>query len=232
MPLPPERIEAGWPAVPGVRAFFTTRVFGDVKRESVRDALGAILPSPPAWLRQVHGTAVVDAAGIASGTVPEADASVTNRGGVVCAVMTADCLPVLLAAQDGSAVGAVHAGWRGLAAGVIETTIRTMQSQTQASGEALQAWLGPAIGPRAYEVGEDVRDAFVARDPAAQAAFTPTRPGHWLLDLYAVARQRLAGCGVTSVHGGGHCTCTESSSFYSYRRDRAPERMAAFIWRV
>ena len=232
MPLPPERIEAGWPAVPGVRAFFTTRAFGDIKSTPARVALEAILPSPPVWLRQVHGTAVVDASAIPSGTVPEADASFADRAGVVCTVMTADCLPVLLAAQDGSVVGAAHAGWRGLAAGVIERTVERMRSQANGSSGALQAWLGPAIGPSAYEVGVEVRDTFIERDEAAANAFEPTRPGHWLFDLYAVARQRLAACGVANVHGGGRCTSSEPSSFYSYRRDKATERMAAFIWRV
>ncbi len=230
MPVPPDRIEADWPAIPGVRACFTTRVLGDAKSPAVRAALGAILPSSPAWLKQVHGTAVIDAAAIPPGAVPEADASFTDRPGTVCTVMTADCLPVLLAARDGGIVGVAHAGWRGLAAGVIERTVERLQAQ--ASGNALQAWLGPAIGPRAYEVGEEVRAAFIAHDPDAASAFVPTRPGHWLLDLYAIARRRLAACGVTSVHGGGRCTATESASFYSYRRDKAPERMAAFIWRV
>ena len=232
MPRPPERIEADWPAVPGVQAFFTTRALGDVKSARVRESLAGIVPSVPAWLKQVHGTAVAEADAIAPGVVPEADASFTLRREKVCAIMTADCLPVLLAACDGSAVGAAHAGWRGLCAGVIEQTVGYMRARMAAPDAPLQAWLGPAIGPRAYEVGDEVREAFVARDPAAAKAFVPTRPGHWLLDLYAIARQRLEACGVAGIHGGTHCTSTEASLFYSYRRDKAAERMAAFIWRV
>ena len=194
----PETIEPDWPPPPGVRAFSTTRELGDAKSSKARAALEAILPSTPAWLKQVHGTAVVDAGAIPPGTVPKADASFTNRRGVVCAIMTADCLPVLLAARDGSVVAAAHAGWRGLCAGVIERTIEHMGIP----GSELQAWLGPAIGPRAYEIGTEVRDAFIAHDPLAAAAFSPTRPGHWLLDLYSIAGQRLAGCGIAAVDGG------------------------------
>lgn len=232
MPARPERIEADWPAVPGVRAFFTTRALGDVKSGVVRIALGPMVPSTPAWLKQVHGTAVADADAMGKDAIPQADASFAIGRGTVCAVMTADCLPVLLAARDGSVVGAAHAGWRGLCAGVIERTVGKMRERIEAPGAELQAWLGPAIGPRAYEVGDEVRTAFLAHDQAAACAFVPTRPGHWLLDLYAVARQRLAGCGVASVHGGTHCTSSEPSLFYSFRRDKAAERMAAFIWRV
>ena len=228
MPSPTERIEPDWPAVPGVRAFITTRVLGDIRSPGTRAALVATLPAAPAWLKQVHGTTVVDAAAIDSGSVPQADASFTNRRGTVCTVMAADCLPVLLTARDGSVVGAAHAGWRGLCAGVIERTV----AELRVPGAELQAWLGPAIGPSAYEVGEEVRAAFLACDPLAAGAFSPTRPGHWLLDLYAIARQRLAACGVTGVYGGTHCTASEPATFYSYRRDKAAERMAAFIWRV
>lgn len=232
MPRQPERIEADWPAVPGVHAFFTTRALGDVTSPGVRESLAGVVPSAPAWLKQVHGTAVADADAVAPGVAPEADASVSSRRGTVCAVMTADCLPVLLAARDGSVVGAAHAGWRGLCAGVIERTVGKMRERMAAPGAGLQAWLGPAIGPRAYEVGDEVRAAFVAHGPAAASAFAPTRPGHWLFDLYAVARQRLEDCGVTSVHGGTHCTSSEPSLFFSFRRDKAAERMGAFIWRV
>lgn len=228
MPTPPETIEPDWPAPPGVRAFSTTRQLGDAKNSNARAALEAMLPSKPAWLKQVHGTAVVDAGALAAGTVPEADASLTDRRGIVCAIMTGDCLPVLLAARDGSVIAAAHAGWRGLCAGVIERAIEGIGRP----GDALQAWLGPAIGPRAYEVGSEVRDAFLAHDPLAASAFSATRPGHWLMDLYTIARQRLAGCGVTAIHGGAHCTATEPELFYSYRRDKAAERMATLIWRV
>jgi YfiH family protein len=228
MPKPPETIEPDWPNPPGVRAFSTTRELGDAKSGKARAALDAMLPTSPAWLRQVHGIEVVDAGAIPSGTVPDADASFAREPGVVSAIMTADCMPVLLAARDGSVVAAAHAGWRGLCAGVIERTIDRMD----VPGSELQAWLGPAIGPRAYEVGAEVRDAFLARDALAASAFVATRPGHWLLDLYAIARQRLADRGVAAVYGGAHCTATQAEMFFSYRRDKAVERMAAFIWRV
>ena len=189
------------------------------------------LPAPAAWLKQVHGARVVeaqDAVGDARGASqePEADASVARGPGAVCVVKAADCLPVLLADDAGSVVGAAHAGWRGLAAGVLEATVDAMR----APGSALIAWLGPAIGPRAYEVGDEVRAAFLARDAQLAAAFVPNRPGHWLLDLYAAARQRLAARGVTRVYGGGLCTYSEPARFPSWRRDRSRERIAAFIW--
>jgi YfiH family protein len=224
----PETLPLDWPAPRGVQGLITTRMLGDVKDAGVRAKLGVLLPAAPAWLRQVHGTVVVDAASVVPGAPPAADAACTRERGVVCAVMAGDCMPVLLAAADGSVVGAAHAGWRGLADGVIERTIEAMG----VPGEALVAFLGPAIGPKAYEVGAEVRDAFLARDPRSALAFVATRPGHWLLDLYSVGRQRLAACGVASVHGGAHCTHSEPALFYSYRRDRAVERMAACIWRV
>ena len=154
------------------------------------------------------------------------DAAVARRKGTVCAVMAADCMPVLLADASGAVVAAAHAGWRGLSAGVIEAAVDAMRV---APAEVI-AWLGPAIGPRVYEVGEEVRAAFLKRDAAAAAAFVPTRSGHWLLDLYAVARQRLAKLGVERVYGGGLCTYSDPERFYSYRRDRASGRMAALIW--
>jgi YfiH family protein len=228
MPGQPEILAPDWPAPAGVRAFVTTRALGDAKSEGARARLGLLLPAAPVWLKQVHGTLAIDAATVTPGAVPEADASFTAETGVVCAVMAADCMPVLLAARDASAVGAAHAGWRGLCAGVIE---RTVESMHVPAGE-LVAWLGPAIGPQVYEVGEEVRDAFLAGDPAAASAFSPVRPGHWLLDLYAVARQRLAAIGISSVYGGSHCTFSESTRFFSFRRDKAMQRMAACIWRV
>lgn len=202
-----------WPAPPRVRALVTTRGEGDPR-----------LPAAPAWLRQVHGTGVVDAGTVAG--EPEADASIARSPGVVCAVKAADCLPVLLADDAASVVGAAHAGWRGLAAGVVEATVDAMRVPPR----SLIAWLGPAIGPKVYEVGEEVRAAFLARDANAAQAFAPSRPGHWLLDLYAVARQRLAGRGVTRVYGGGLCTYSEPARFPSYRRERSHERIAAFVW--
>lgn len=202
-----------WPAPASVRALVTTRGEADPP-----------LPSAPAWLRQVHGVRVVDAA--QSSGEPEADASIARAPGVVCVVKAADCLPVLLADETGCTVGAAHAGWRGLAAGVLEATV----DQMRVPPESLMAWLGPAIGPRVYEVGEEVRDAFLARDAGAAAAFAPNRPGHWRLDLYAAARRRLAARGVTRVHGGDFCTYSEPARFPSWRRDRSRERIAAFIW--
>lgn len=210
-----------WPAPPSVRALVTTRAFGDMKTAESRALLRAQLPSDPAWLKQVHGIRAVRAGGEAI-----ADASYTREKGVVCTVMIADCMPVLLAHDAGEGVAIAHAGWRGLSAGVIESAIEALGFP----GERLLAWLGPAIGARAYEVGEEVRAAFLERDARAQAAFAPTRPGHWRLDLYAVARQRLRSKGVTRISGGGFCTYSESDRFFSYRRDKATERMAAAAW--
>jgi hypothetical protein len=202
----------------------TTRALGDMKSKEGKSRLRGLLPAEPAWLRQVHGTGVVDASSAAAGT--PADASHTGKKNIVCAVMAADCMPVLLADVRGTAIGIAHAGWRGLCAGVIEATIVAMGGP--ASG--IMAWLGPAIGPGAYEVGEEVRAAFLDRDARAATAFQETRPGHWNLDLYAVARQRLAALGVARVSGGGFCTATDNTRFFSYRRDKASERMAAAIW--
>jgi YfiH family protein len=236
-------IRPEWPAA--VRALVTTREGGASRgayaslnlglrsgddegnvREN-RRRLGSLLPSPPVWLRQVHGTRVTDAdAARTAGAEPEADAAVARRPGTVCAVLAADCMPVLLADEAASVVGIAHAGWRGLCAGVLEATLDAMGAEAG----ALMAWLGPAIGPGAYEVGDEVREAFVARDPAAAAAFRGVRRGHWLLDLYAVARQRLAAWGVTRVYGGGLCTYSDPKRFFSYRRDGATGRMAALIW--
>jgi len=173
-------------------------------------------------MRQVHGTAVIEP-GRAAGE-PEADAAMTRRAGRVCAVTTADCLPVFLSDRAASVVGIAHAGWRGLANGVIESTVRAMGSP-----EDLIAYLGPGIGPRRYEVGEDVRRAFVERDRAAAASFAPVRDGKYLADLYGLARARLAAAGVTAAYGGGFCTASEER-FFSFRRDRTTGRMASLIW--
>lgn len=192
-----------------------------------RRRLRALLPAEPHWLRQVHGRNVLFVASEqASGTEHEADASVTVLPHVVCAVLVADCLPVLLADQQGEAVGVAHAGWRGLANGVIEATVAAFPC----SPTRLVAWLGPAIGPKVYEVGDEVRAAFLAHDASAAAAFVPTRPGHWLADLYTLARQRLSACGVQQVGGGGFCTHAQAERFYSFRRDRITGRMAALVW--
>ena len=212
-------IRPDWPAHPRVRALVTTRASGDTTGLR-KGAFPPIVPDDPVWLRQVHGTQVVDAD--ARPVLAQADAAVARRARTVCAVRMADCMPVLLSDVHGTVVAAAHAGWRGLAAGVIEAALAAMKS----SPASVMAWLGPAIGPHAYEVGEDVRAAF----KGYESAFRPTRPGHWLLDLYAVARARLAEAGVMRVYGGGFCTYADSERFFSYRRDRATERMAALVW--
>ena len=219
-----EFLTPDWPVPRNVRALVTTRAMGDMKSAEARARLRPHLPAEPVWLRQVHGIVVVDAASTAPGT--PADASFTRTRNVVCVAMAADCMPVLLAHDAGEVVGVAHAGWRGLCAGVIEATIAALGVP---AGRIL-AWLGPAIGPAEYEVGEEVRAAFLLRDARTESAFTPTRPGHWRLDLYAVARQRLAASGVARVSGGGYSTAADVSRFFSYRRDKANERMAAAIW--
>ena len=220
----PELIVPDWPVSLRVRGLVTTRALGDMKSEAGRLRLRALLPAEPVWLRQVHGTDVVNAASASAGTA--ADASYTHEKNTVCVVMAADCMPVLLAHDGGEAVGIAHAGWRGLCAGVIEATIAALG----VPADRILAWLGPAIGPADYEVGEEVRAAFLQRDAGADSAFTPARPGHWRLDLYAVARQRLAANGVARVSGGGYSTAADAARFFSYRRDKASERMAAAIW--
>lgn len=242
-------LDADWPAPPGVVAFTTLRG-GDGASQPPFDAfnLGArcgddpasvadnrsrllregALPSVPRWLRQVHGTDVVRFGTRAGDDAePEADAAATSDPGVVLAILTADCLPVALAAADGSEVAAAHAGWRGLAAGVLERTVDAMKTPA----DRIVAWLGPAAGPSAYEVGEEVFRAFVDHDAAAASAFVATRPGHWHLDLYALAQRRLNAAGVTRIHGGGLCTISDPQRFYSHRRDRTTGRMATLIYR-
>ena len=181
------------------------------------------LPSPPRWLRQVHGTTVADEPGFDE---PQADVAMTRMAGTVLAVLTADCLPVVFAAADGSEVAVAHAGWRGLSAGVLEATIAAMRTPAH----RILVWLGPAAGPLAYEIGPEVFDAFVRRDPRAVSAFVATRPGHWHVDLYVLARHRLAGAGVTRVFGGGLCTISDPQRFYSHRRDRRTGRMATLVY--
>ena len=217
-------IHPQWDAPARVRAIVTTRETGDMASGEARARLRGMLPADPAWLRQVHGTAVADLD--SSGADATADAAVTRSANRVCAIQVADCLPVLFADRSATVVAAAHAGWRGLAAGVLEATTEAMQVR---AAEIL-AWLGPAIGPRAYEVGDEVRAVFLGRDEAAGAAFSPTRPGHWRLDLYLLARQRLHAKGVNSVYGGGLCTYSDRERFFSYRRDGATGRMAALIW--
>jgi YfiH family protein len=190
-----------------------------------RALLQARLPGPPVWLNQVHGAHVIDAA--AASGIPEADASISTRPGVVCAIMTADCLPVLFADCAGAVVGAAHAGWRGLAQGVLQNTVMRMR---EAGAGEITAWLGPAIGPRAFEVGAEVRAAFADADAAAAAAFTAQADGKYVADIYLLARRALADCGVRPVAGGGLCTVADAARFYSYRRDRVTGRMASLIW--
>ena len=232
-----------WPAPARVRALSTTRAGGvsvapydslnlgthvgdDAANVAANRAqVRRIVPSEPAWLNQVHGTVVAAAASVAG--VPDADGSVSRTPGAVCVVMTADCLPVLLCDRAGTVVGAAHAGWRGLHGGVIEATVAAMQV---APADVI-AWLGPAIGPTAFEVGDEVRAAFVATDAIADAAFKPAgQPGKWLADIYLLARQRLAALGVTAVYGGDCCTVSESRRFFSYRRDGVTGRMASLVW--
>lgn len=181
------------------------------------------LPSEPRWLDQVHGTAVLD---LDRGGGRPADAAVASRAGVVCAVLTADCLPVLLADRRATRVGAAHAGWRGLAAGVLPNAVAALGSPP---GDVV-AWLGPAIGPAAFEVGGEVRDAFAAAGFETDRAFVPNDRGRWRADLYALARQSLARAGVTAVHGGGECTYADSERFFSHRREAPCGRMASLIW--
>jgi polyphenol oxidase len=192
-----------------------------------RALLGALLPAEPAWLTQVHGTDVLDV----DASVPDAraDACIATRPGAVCVIQTADCLPVLFCDVEGHVVGAAHAGWRGLAHGVLQNTVARMRD---AGATDILAWLGPAIGPQRFEVGTDVRDAFIARDHGMAAAFLPiaAQPGKYLADIYLLARKTLACIGVTRVAGGGLCTVTDAERFYSYRRDGTTGRMASLIW--
>ncbi len=235
-------IEPDWPAPRRVKALVTTRNggvsrgpyaslnlstrVGDDPRAVAenRARARAALPADPKWLHQVHGVDVVQAERADADTC--ADAAFTRATDVVCAVQVADCLPVLLCDREGTSVAAAHAGWRGLAAGVLERTVAALESPP----EALLAWLGPAIGPRAFEVGADVLDTFTGADPEAAVAFQAVREGKWLADLYALARRRLAHAGVWAVYGGGFCTAGEPARFFSHRRDRVTGRQAAFIW--
>jgi YfiH family protein len=192
-----------------------------------RARLRTLLPAEPAWLNQVHGTLVVDAASV-QGT-PQADASFTNRPGVVCAIMTADCMPVLLRDHRGSVVAAAHAGWRGLAGGVLENTLQAMR---EAGAQDVMAWLGPAIGPKHFEVGEEVRAAYAHLGTAGANAFRPLdgKKGKYVGDLPMLARLVLAAAGVTQISGGTDCTVSQPQRFYSFRRDGVTGRMASLIW--
>jgi YfiH family protein len=202
---------------------------GDVP-EAVREnrrRLRLRLPSDPRWLKQVHGATVVRAADVADPV--EADAAFTTTPGVVAVVMVADCMPVLLADANGRCVGVAHAGWRGVAAGVIEATVEAMRAALGEPEAELLAWLGPAIGPAHFEVGREVLDAMTARLPHAAEAFRPHGDKYYA-DLFALGRQALRAVCVTRVHGGGDCTATDAARFYSYRRDRVTGRHAALVW--
>ncbi|MFC3625169.1 peptidoglycan editing factor PgeF [Vogesella amnigena] len=242
--MSPEWITPEWPLPAGVGSLITTRAGGvspapyhslnlgdhvgdDAANVTAnRAALRDHLPAEPAWLQQVHGTVVVDAASVAPGSKVQADASFSRTPGTVCAIMTADCLPVLLADRAGTVVGAAHAGWRGLCNGVIEATVQAMNEPAA----NLIAYLGPAIGPDAFEVGGEVRDAFLAHDIHAVEAFTPIGDGKYLADIYQLARQRLATLGISEVYGGDYCTVIDRERFFSYRRDQVTGRMASLIW--
>lgn len=232
-----------WPAPANVMALQTTRTggvsiapydslnlgshVGDNPLAVARNRilLNGLLPSEPVWLEQVHGTTVASAD--AASCRARADACVARRRGAVCVVMTADCLPVLLCDEDGTVVGAAHAGWKGLAAGVIEATVKEMG----VAPHKLLAWLGPAISREHFEVGEAVRTAFIAHDAQAQTAFcAQPDTGKYLADLYLLARQRLNALGITAIYGGERCTYSEPDCFFSYRRDGVTGRMGTFIW--
>lgn len=243
-----EFIQPDWAVSPRVRAFTTIRAGGcsqgvfaslnlathvgddpaavRINRARLHQALN--LPAEPLWLDQVHGTRVhkMSEHHCDQETQVRADASFTHHPHQVCAILTADCLPVLLCERDGRAVAAVHAGWRGLAAGIIEQTL----AHFEAPPAQIIAWLGPAIGPRAFEVGPEVRDAFLSTDPEAHQAFMPSPAGRWLADLYSLARQRLKRAGVLAMTGGQFCTHQDADRFYSYRRDGQTGRIASLIW--
>ncbi len=234
-------ITPDWPAPSNVHAIQTTRLGGvslapydslnlgdhvDDNPQHVarnRQQLSGLLPTEPVWLQQVHGVRVLNAA--KSSCLEAADAAFSRRNNVVCVTMTADCLPVLLCDQRGSVVAAVHAGWRSLCHGVIEAAVKAMGVQPN----QLMAWLGPAIGPDAFEVGEEVRAQFVAQDAQSAQAFKVSGE-RYLGDLYAIAKQRLHRVGVAQVSGGGLCTYTDKARFFSYRRDGATGRMATLVW--
>lgn len=235
-------LEPDWPAPPGIRAASTVRLGGTSEgpyaslnlgdhvgddparvhqnRQRVHTALS--LPGEPVWLRQVHGTRLVDAAEPSERT---ADGSFSTRPGLVCTVMTADCLPILFCSHDGTRVAAVHGGWRGLADGILRSAVEALRTTE------LIAWLGPAIGPDAFEVGDEVRQQFTEGAPELGQAFRRSSGDRWLADLYAIARLQLAALGVAGCYGGGWCTYTDADRFFSHRRDQTTGRMATLIWR-
>jgi polyphenol oxidase len=239
-------LRADWPAPAGIVAGTTLRQGGvsagtyaslnlaahvgddprsvAMNRRRFRDACG--LPTEPLWLTQVHGTVVVPARSAVN--APRADAIVTMRQHTVCAILTADCLPVIFASADGTAIAAAHAGWRGLSDGVLEQTVAALST----APSSILAWLGPAISQQAFEVGSEVRDRFLARDQEATDSFSKNERGRWQADLYELARLRLRKVGITRIYGGGRCTFSEPEDFFSYRRDGQCGRMATFVFRA
>jgi hypothetical protein len=233
-----------WPAPRNVRALSTLREGGcsqgvyrslnlaahvgddsaHVSENRARLRAAAALPSDPIWLKQVHGTNVLDDATAAADV--EADGFYARGSNRVCAVLTADCLPIAICNRQGTEVGLLHGGWRGLSSGIVEAGLHAFRSPA----DELMAWLGPAIGAQAYEVGGEVREAFVAHDADAVSAFEPGRPGKWTMNIYRLASRRLSACGVTAIYGGEYCTATQANLFFSYRRDGTTGRMASLVW--
>ena len=237
-------LQADWPAPDFIKAGTTLRQGGVSKgayasfnlATHVGDELAAVeenrailtqslnAPNSLQWLEQIHSTKAVLLPN--EETIPKADASYTLKENVVCAVMTADCLPLLITDKHGSCVAAIHAGWRGLCDGIIEATIKKLPTEP----EKLLVWLGPAIGAGVYETGEEVYDAFIHDDNKAKQAFTSVSEGHWLFDIYQLAKYRLHKMGIKQIYGGDHCTLSEEEEFFSYRRDNVTGRMASMIW--
>jgi len=243
-------IKPQWPAAKNIRAFCTTRNLAPMRsaesaaaydsfnlalhvdddasrvkanRQQLRSELS--LPAEPQWLNQVHGQQVVNAAQV-SNTIPDADASFSEQPNVICTVLTADCLPVLICNRLGNKVAAAHAGWRGLADGIIENTLTSLNENP----DEILVWLGPAIGPKAFEVGEEIREIFINKHSASASAFKQNRSGHFLADIYQLARIRLKAMGIEAVYGEKFCTFTDANQFYSYRRDVKTGRQASLIW--
>jgi purine-nucleoside/S-methyl-5'-thioadenosine phosphorylase / adenosine deaminase len=245
-----ELITPNWPAPDNIHAYSSTRISGESQgiyaglnlaqhvgddpqtvEQNRRQLLAALhLSNEPFWLNQVHQATVLNTStqknSLEGSVAPNADASFSLQANCVCAVMTADCLPVLICNSQGNKVSAVHAGWRGLAEGVIENTVAALNERPG----RLMAWLGPAIGPQAFEVGEEVRHAFVEKFAQAEAAFIQNRPGHYLADIYQLARLVLSSAGVKAIYGGEYCTFNDANHFYSYRRDGTTGRQVSLIW--
>ncbi len=238
-------INADWPAADNIHAFCTTRNTGvsqgtfssfnlaqhvedrrlDVQLNREQLVRQFKLPAEPVWLEQVHGRQVINAAEINSKT-PRADASFSDQAGKICAVMTADCLPLLICNRQANKVAAIHAGWRGMAAGIIEATVTELNEKP----DQLLVWLGPAIGPQAFEVGQEVREVFINDQAESEVAFKQNRPQHYLADIYQLAKLRLQRIGINAVYGGDYCTFTDTNNFYSYRREGKTGRQASLIW--